>query len=410
MLNISLNDQVVEAIADTGSGLVNIACKGSSVASKVQIYIPEAASPPWVPLAGNSSACKLNICAHSVSGTCLINPELQGSCEYFYRYLDGTNLSARAYSSNVALVSSSPSASNPTLLSKFYFGCSYKSSSDPLFWQFCGGLIGLNWESSSLWGQLRATGTPIGDNLFLCMGDGTPTIDGKQAGLLAFGSNDAKLTVSQSSTLKREVIKIKMLSGSSGYRNQTFIRLNQLSFEGAPLIASAAPYAIDSGSSVLLLVTDAFIALNNTFCSSIMAASPWSDCVSFGRWDTSQRSEAEIGYGVLLNSSLTLSDLDRLFSPIVFDFDSSDGPVKYYPSSYLIKQQGYIPPPGSTVYPRGLRWTLYWAPILSTSYINPKMNFGILGNAWLNKWLVKINPGQLEVTMTKVDSCNNITY
>ncbi|GAX80877.1 hypothetical protein CEUSTIGMA_g8312.t1 [Chlamydomonas eustigma] len=105
------------------------------------------------------------------------------------------------------------------------------------------------------------------------------------------------------------------------------------------------------------------------------------------------------------NLLLPLVQLNSFLPNISFVFSNASGPVNIRPSAYMV--QGLIGFIGTSV--TNFSWLTYYVNIGSSSGVIGS-NQGLLGNAWMNHMLIKQTQSTRQLSITLVDSCNDITY
>ena len=101
------------------------------------------------------------------------------------------------------------------------------------------------------------------------------------------------------------------------------------------------------------------------------------------------------GYYLTLDKAYSAANLDLLLFNISFVIQTASGTLNMLPSSYL-NLCGYDT--SKSIY-------YYCVNVARTD-----TRFGLLGNAWMNKWLIQQNPTTLQLKLTRVKSCSDVAY
>ncbi|GAX85293.1 hypothetical protein CEUSTIGMA_g12710.t1 [Chlamydomonas eustigma] len=291
-------------------------------------------------------------------------------------------------------------ASSTMMSHKADVSCSFSSSGEPL----------------SFWSQMSVTGS-VSDSLSLCLGNGGDAANisaAAQSGVIVFG-NSSSITVSGSSAggsvVVATMLDSKNLMGSDGqlllnppsmYEWVTLSALNLVSASGTSTnlpIETTNYYIVDSGTSEIILLQEAFNSLYANFCPSLNKLSNATvnvSCVFSANLFTVQV------YGI--NGFLSKTALNNMFPNISFTLSNSTGPVNIRPSAYMILQ----------AYQKGATssssWLLYIVAITSAGTGVTGMGQGILGNAWMTDLLIQQTQSTRQLIITEVNSCDDVTY
>ncbi|GAX80880.1 hypothetical protein CEUSTIGMA_g8315.t1 [Chlamydomonas eustigma] len=407
-----LNGDTVHAVVDTGSGVSQLACTGSQIqgaSSSLVIYDPATATPPFTLVPQDSTTCT-TLCPHT--NGCYSNPVVAGACEYLYQYGGGNDLEGRAYTANLTFPSTISNLSFPNYL----FGCSFKTSTNPYMYTNYNALFGMDWESTSMWNQMTAIskGT-ISDTLHLCLGDGgdkANTTAASQSGVIVFGNSNSVTVTGASAGGK--VVNVTMydshnLLDSNGkpllFPPSMWVSLNSFSLVSstgevtALSMSSSNYYLMDTGTSEILLVQDAFDSLNKAFCPAVTALtnSTYNILCKFfksnGLFEVEVQGAADI---------FTKTQLNDLFPTLSFNLANSTSPVSLRPSAYMILAQYDIQKSASSS-----RYLLY---IIAINTIGAGTNQGILGNAFMTDLLIQQTQSTLQLSLTEVLTCDDVSY
>ena len=281
MINVIYNGFNISAVIDTGSGIPHLACTGATTDPAPRSWLgaiarrptfePTNGTPPFTLVAKGSTDCQ-KFCSQSYNGSCWSNPTVSGACEYYYQYGTGS-LSARAYGGTMSFPGNvntlSPTAQN---VSNFLVGCAYQSltpTSLTPYYMFSSfnALMGMDWAPLSMWMQMVTAGV-VGNTMYICMGNGGDYSGTNQNGVVVLG-NDPDVVITGAS-VGGEVITVTMLSTSIAVQllgpKSMWIKITSISFTGSTsttnLAMAAGNYLIDSGTSQLLLMPDAFASWN----------------------------------------------------------------------------------------------------------------------------------------------------
>ena len=281
-------------------------------------------------------------------------------------------------------------------------GCSFDSSTDPYFYTNTNSLFGMDWTPFSMWG-LMISNKVVDDTMYLCLGNGGDDSSDPQTGVILFGTS--KITIASNSA-GGDVKKITMLDPTADKRltpPSAWVQLDALNIVSAnkastPLAMSPGPYLIDSGTSLLLLLPDAFTSLDVAFCGSITGAvSDSSMVVTCG----AQGDAAKNGYTITMSGSNlalpTTTQLNNIFPNISFSFSTASAPVNFKPSIYM-NYNGKTADGATNKYV----YRVYVGKAGSS--------FGLLGNAWMADWLIQQTISTRQLIMTSVKSCSDISY
>ncbi|GAX80876.1 hypothetical protein CEUSTIGMA_g8311.t1 [Chlamydomonas eustigma] len=186
-----LNGVTVNSVIDTGSGVGQLACTGTTInpaySSTLSVYNPTSSA---FTLVSNTSAACTEVCAQTQQ--CIAKPAQSGACEYYYAYADQSFLYGRVYTANMTFPSSNSNVTAPNII----FGCSYNTSTNPCMYDHTNSLFGMDWEPLSMWNQLISQSI-VKDTLYLCLGNGGDSVDylnpsiSSQAGVIIFGDTSS---------------------------------------------------------------------------------------------------------------------------------------------------------------------------------------------------------------------------
>jgi hypothetical protein len=282
-------------------------------------------------------------------------------------------------------------------------GCSFESSTDPYFYTNTNSLFGMDWSPFSMWGQMISNKV-VDDTMYLCLGNGGDASSDPQTGVILFGTS--KITIASNSA-GGDVVKMTMLDPTAMLlpHPSAYVQLDALNIVSAnkattPLAMSPGPYLIDSGTSYLMLLPDAFTSWDVAFCGSITSAvSDSSMVVTCG----SKGDAASNGYTITMSGSSlalpTTTQLNNIFPNISFSFSTASAAVNFKPSVYMNYRAKTANGETSTYVYR--------------VYVEKKAgssSYGILGNAWMADWLIQQTISTRQLIMTSVKSCSDISY
>ncbi|GAX80874.1 hypothetical protein CEUSTIGMA_g8309.t1 [Chlamydomonas eustigma] len=406
-----LNGLSVNSVVDTGSGVGQLACTGTQInplyAASVSVYNPSSATPPFSMISNTSAACSA-LCTQTQQ--CLQTPSQPGACQYFYAYADSSYVFGTLYSATMTF----PSMISSLSFQNFLFGCSFDTSTNPYFFSNTNSLFGMDWQPLSFWSQMSVTGS-VSDSLSLCLGNGGDAANisaAAQSGVIVFG-NSSSIKVSGSSAggsvVVATMLDSKNLMGSDGQLLLnppsmwvTLSALNLVSASGASTnlpIEATNYYIVDSGTSEIILLQEAFNSLYANFCPSLNKLSNATvnvSCVFSANLFTVQV------YGI--NGLLSKTALNNMFPNISFTLSNSTGPVNIRPSAYMILQAYREGATSSS------SWLLYIVAITSAGTGVTGMGQGILGNAWMTDLLIQQTQSTRQLIITEVNSCDDVTY
>ncbi|GAX85292.1 hypothetical protein CEUSTIGMA_g12709.t1 [Chlamydomonas eustigma] len=402
-----LDGVTVNSVIDTGSGVGQLACTGATInpaySSTLSVYNPTSSA---FTLVSNTSAACTEVCAQTQQ--CIAKPAQSGACEYYYAYADQSFLYGRVYTANMTFPSSDSNVSAPNII----FGCSYNTSTNPYMYDSTNSLFGMDWEPLSMWNQL-INESIVTDTLYLCLGDGGDLVNSSissQAGVIIFG-NTTSVSLSGTSaggnTVTATMLDSVNLKDSNGNQilqpPSMWLTLNSLSLVSSSgsstslSMSTSNYYILDTGTSLMLLVNDAFNSLNATFCSSLAALSNSTISITCS-WSSVFTVNIS---GV--SAILTKNQLNSFLPNMSFVFSNASGAVNIRPSAYMVLDGGYSL--GSRT--ASNNYLIYNVNIGSAGAAT---NQGLLGNAWMNHMLIKQTQSTRQLSITLVDSCNDITY
>ena len=237
--------------------------------------------------------------------------------------------------------------------------------------------------------------------MYICLGNGGDATGADQSGVLVLG-DDGSVAVTGASAALQEVITIKMADMSDPalaaalFPPTMWIQLTGLRIVGGGVGTTAIAmtpsyYVIDSGTSGMYLEQKAFAAFDAAFCAAILGG---------GRADTwmcepydANSDAATSGYLIASNTFYSGVQLDAMLPNISFTFKTGSAPVNFLPSTYMI----YI----------GIS---YGTPVYAVPIMSAGDGGSVLGNYWMTDWLIKQTPATLQLTLTRVASCSDVTY
>ena len=392
---VFINGRVVNGMVDTGSGLNHVACKGASVAPGISIIDPSQA-PALKLVPSSSSTCAL---IRPLVYSIIDPPALKGACEYEYKYMDKSFVHGRIY--NGSLTFPTPVTLTTPTLGNFILGCSYESS--PQFYESDNALFGMDWSRTSMWSQMVAGGI-VGNSLYLCLGNGYGSSSNQidwsandESGVIIFGYDDSVAVTGGS--VGGDVITITMPNPRSPSLSKllsppsAWLKINGLSIglmsTSIPLTAAKGGYyLIDTGTSQTYLLKPDFQALVTAFCPSVKRMYQSATC---------SYSNSDSVFYISISSNLTERQLDQAFPKITFNISQASAPVSINPSAYMIMVE----------YDRTQRIPVYKYSVHISS---TDETTGTLGNAWMVGWLIQQTPDNLQLKMTRVKSCADISY
>lgn len=320
-------------------------------------------------------------------------------------------MEGRAYTANLTFPSTISNLSFPNYL----FGCSFKTTTNPYMYTNYNALFGMDWESTSMWNQMTAisNGT-ISDTLHLCLGDGGDEANitaASQQGVIVFGSSDS-VTVTGSSA-GGMVVNVTMhdsqnLLDSNGdlllFPPSMWVSLSSFSLVSTTGEATALPmnpsnyYLMDTGTSEILLLEDAFNSLQETFCPTVSALSNSTYDILCEFSNTNKLFEVEINGAT---SKFSKTQLNDLFPVLSFNLANSTGPVSLRPSAYMILVDYEFTQHARSSY------LLY---IIAIDTVGAGTNQGILGNAFMSDLLIQQTQSTLQLSITEVLTCDDVSY
>ncbi|GAX73736.1 hypothetical protein CEUSTIGMA_g1189.t1, partial [Chlamydomonas eustigma] len=157
-------------------------------------------------------------------------------------------------------------------------------------------------------------------------------------------------------------------------------------------------YLLDTGTSLIYLVQDAYTSFKASFCPSVTALSTSSLHIAC--------QVTSSGYFLVqitgVSSILSKTQLNSLFPNISFGITGANGTVNIRPSAYMLLEQYSLG--SSNTNSNFLEYLVGIASAGSGS------NQGILGNAWMVDLLIQETLSTRQLVITEVNSCNDISY
>ncbi|GAX85285.1 hypothetical protein CEUSTIGMA_g12702.t1, partial [Chlamydomonas eustigma] len=268
-------------------------------------------------------------------------------------------------------------------------------------------------ESTSMWQQMVSSGA-ISDTLYLCMGDGGDVASSAaaQAGVIIFGSSTSVAVTGSSAG--GNAVTVTMYDSSDMVKSNgqlllfppaMWISLSSLNLVSAGKgsvtslpMSTSNYYLLDTGTSLIYLVQDAYTSFKASFCPSVTALSTSSLHIAC--------QVTSSGYFLVqitgVSSILSKTELNSLFPNISFGITGANGPVNIRPSAYMILEQYRLG--SSNTNSNFLEYLVGIASAGSGS------NQGILGNAWMVDLLIQETLSTRQLVITEVNSCNDISY
>ena len=250
-----------------------------------------------------------------------------------------------------------------------------------------------------MWSQMISSKV-VDDTMYLCMGNGGDASSEPQVGVILFGTS--KITIAANSA-GGDVVTMTMLDSkndpSLAYNPTMWVQLNAVSIvasNGGRLLLPASPakYIIDSGTSHLILMDDAYKAFDSTFCGAISGAAGNSSMVATCAAQANSYIITLSGNNLALP---TAAQLNSIFPNISFSFSTASSDVNFKPSVYMT----YVGTDSTTA--NSYRYAVF---IISSG----SRSHGLLGNAWMADWLIQQTISTRQLIMTSVKSCSDISY